>query len=257
MGGQTAAEHALQIDMRKMNRVVALDVKAKKITVEAGARWRDIQEVIDAKDLSLQIMQTYANFTVGGSLSVNAHGRYANQGPLIRSVESIKMVLADGSVAKASPDENAKLFYGAIGGYGARGVIVEATLRLTDNVKVERLTQRIPIAEYRAYFNKQVRGNAAAVFHNEDLYPPTYDDVRAVTWVKTEKLVTVNERLIARNQSYFSQPVLISALSSIPGGLNLRAQTLDPLQYSSPKVEWRNYEASSLLSGLNHSCSTI
>jgi len=32
-------------------------------------------------------MQSYANFTVGGSLSVNVHGRYVNQGPLILSVE--------------------------------------------------------------------------------------------------------------------------------------------------------------------------
>ena len=32
-------------------------------------------EAIDPYDLSVKIMQSYANFTVGGTLSVNAHGR--------------------------------------------------------------------------------------------------------------------------------------------------------------------------------------
>ena len=79
MGGQTAAEHTLQIDMRGMDDVLDFDKDAKTIKVEAGTRWRDIQEHVDPHDLSVQIMQSYANFSVGGSLSVNAHGRYVNQ----------------------------------------------------------------------------------------------------------------------------------------------------------------------------------
>ena len=52
-------------------------------------RWCDIQRFVDPHDLSVAIMQTYANFTVGGSLSVNVHGRYVGQGPLILSVRAI------------------------------------------------------------------------------------------------------------------------------------------------------------------------
>jgi hypothetical protein len=40
--------------------------------VQAGTRWRQIQKHIDAANLSVEIMQSYANFTVDGSLSVNA-----------------------------------------------------------------------------------------------------------------------------------------------------------------------------------------
>ncbi|MBL8994191.1 MAG: FAD-dependent oxidoreductase, partial [Spirochaetia bacterium] len=74
MGGQTATEGALQIDMRSFDKIVAFSKEKKVITVQAGITWRKIQEFIDTQDLSLQIMQTYANFTVGGSLSVNCHG---------------------------------------------------------------------------------------------------------------------------------------------------------------------------------------
>ena len=39
-------------------------------------------------------------------------------------------MLHDGEIVDASPEENADLFYGAIGGYGALGIIVEAELDL-------------------------------------------------------------------------------------------------------------------------------
>jgi len=65
-GGQTACENCLFIDMKGLNRIKYLDVKNKKITVEAGITWREIQKVIDKENLSIKIMQTYSNFTVGG-----------------------------------------------------------------------------------------------------------------------------------------------------------------------------------------------
>ena len=102
MGGQIASEGALFLDMRSLDRVIALAVESRWIRVEAGITWRKIQETIDPKGLAVKSMQSYASFTVGGSLSVNAHGRYVGQGPLIESVRSIRVVLADGSLVEAS-----------------------------------------------------------------------------------------------------------------------------------------------------------
>ena len=116
MGGQTATEGALHLDMRRLNRIVAFDSVGRTITVQSGATWRQIQERIDPANLSIKIMQTYANFTVGGSLSVNVHGRYVGLGPLVLSVRSLQLVLADGSIVEATPSTNPEIFYGAIGG---------------------------------------------------------------------------------------------------------------------------------------------
>ncbi|HEU4526192.1 MAG TPA: FAD-dependent oxidoreductase, partial [Gemmatimonadales bacterium] len=128
MGGQTAAPGALQIDMRRFNRILALDTAARTITVQAGARWREVQEAIDPHGLSVMIMQTYANFTVGGSVSVNVHGRYVGQGALVRSLRSLRVVLADGRLMEASRTANPEIFAGVVGGYGGLGVITDVTL---------------------------------------------------------------------------------------------------------------------------------
>ena len=98
MGGQTATDGAVQIDMRGMDQVLHFSAAAREITVQAGISWRRVIEYIDPYDLSVQLMQSYANFTVGGALSVNAHGRYVGQGPVVLSVKAIRMVLADGSI---------------------------------------------------------------------------------------------------------------------------------------------------------------
>ena len=101
MGGQTASEGSLHLDMRHFNRVLNFDPIEKQIVVESGVRWCDIQRFIDPHGLAVKIMQTYANFTVGGSLSVNVHGRYVGLGPLVLSVQEIQLLLADGALIVA------------------------------------------------------------------------------------------------------------------------------------------------------------
>jgi FAD/FMN-containing dehydrogenase len=244
MGGQTATNGAVQIDMRRFNRVLSFSREAKEITVEAGITWRRLQEYIDPYDLSVEIMQSYDNFTVGGSLSVNVHGRYTGLGPIVLSVKSIRLVLAEGSVVLASPVENRDIFYGAIGGYGALGVIAEATLQLTDNVRVEQRSELMPLSNYRAFFEKNVRNNPDVVFHNADIFPTDYHTVRAISYVKTEKPLTVNDRLIPLNKDYKNNRRVLAVVSGWPGGSWIRQHVVDPWLYRGPAVEWRNYEAS-------------
>jgi FAD/FMN-containing dehydrogenase len=243
MGGQTATEEALQIDMRQFNQVVNIDMDKKQVTVQAGIRWRDLQEAIDPKNLSIKIMQTYSNFTVGGSLSVNVHGRYIGQGPLIRSVVGLKVVLADGTLVEVGPQNNADIFYGIIGGYGGLGVIVEATLQLVDNEKVERSVQLVKAKDYKQFFFSNIRDNPKVVFHNGDIYPPEFEEVSAVSWNRTDKPLTVFDRMIPRNQKYILEPNAINLMTAMPGGRKLR-KVVDPLVYSKPMVTWRNHEAS-------------
>lgn len=243
-GGQVAYPDSLHIDMRQFKKVLAFDKNKKQITVQAGIRWRDIQDYIDPYNLSLKIMQTYANFTVGGSLSVNVHGRYVGEGPLVKSVESIKLILANGELKTANPSENSELFYGAIGGYGGIGVIVEATLQLEENQKVARRDLPMPVSEYKQFFFDHIRDDNSAVFTNADIYPPAYEQLRSVTWYDTQLPLTEETRLILRDAEYYWGPKVVEWIADYGVGLWLREHVIDPFIYMSSPVVWRNYEAS-------------
>lgn len=244
MGGQTATEKALQIDMRCFDSVLSFSPATKEICVQTGITWRKIQELIDPYDLSVKIMQTYTNFTVGGSLSVNVHGRYVGLGPLILSVKEIKIVLADGSLVVASPGRNKEIFYAAIGAYGGIGVITEATLSLSDNIKLERHDTLLRLRDYESFFKNHVQNDSNAVFHNADIYPKKYNKTRAITYSRTTKPLTIPYRLKPNNSNYKLNRFVFKIISGSSFGKWARAHVVDPILLKGNPVQWRNYEAS-------------
>ncbi len=223
MGGQTASPGSLHIDMRRLNTILGLCPQQRTIRVQAGVRWRDIQRVIDPHDLAVKIMPSYANFTVGGSLSVNAHGRHVGQGPIINSVRSLTVVLADGEVKQASPADDPDLFYGVIGGYGGLGVIAEAELDLAGNAPLERVTATLPVSGYMAYFRKMREGPREAVLHSAALRPPRFANLLATTWLTTLRPAPRRRRLRPDKHAHRTPRAMFHSFRA--------------------RVHWRNYEA--------------
>ncbi len=247
-GGHISCNAGTVIDMTKLTKIIAIDHGKKTITVQTGATWRQVQEAIDPYHFSVAVMQSYNSFTVGGSLSVNAHGRYIGFGPIIQTVLSIKIVVADGSLKTASRTENSDLFYAAIGGYGALGVIVEATLLLTDNCAMERFTEKMTLEEYPAHFKNKIKNSPTALLHNAELYPPLFNTIQSITWHKTSK-----EPSAGRLQLYSSHPFInyakIAAAKQIPF-IQFVRPALENLQLNESVIVWRNYEASYAVSDL-------
>lgn len=243
MGGQTASPHALHLDLRRLNKVLEFAPAEKRIKVQAGIRWCDIQHHIDPHQLSVMIMQTYANFTVGGALSVNCHGRYIGLGPVILSVKSLEVILASGELVYTSPTEKPELFYACIGCYNAVAIMVTVELALEDNVAVKRSHQKMRRQEYKDFFFDKVRNHEDIVFHNGDIYPPQFRNVRAVSWTKTDRKPTEKTRLMPLAAAYPIERYFIGAFSKGSFGKWRREYLIDPLLYSARKIHWRNYEA--------------
>ncbi len=243
MGGQVAVKGGMHLDMRQLNQLVWLRVAERTVRVQAGMRWRDLQDHLDPLDLAVTTMQSYSNFTVGGSVSVNAHGRYVGHGPVGHSVRALQLVLADGSIVEASPTAQPELFRAAIGGYGAVAVITE---ELASNVRIKRVVENVPLHRYVEHFKQTVLASQQAVLHNADLLPPMFDAPVSVTWMRASEHepLTESERLVPRGQSYDLEQNVIWAMTELPGGKRLRKSVVHPLLTRKPAVKWLNHEAS-------------
>lgn len=171
MGGQTSADQSRQLDCALYNQLIHLDAAAKVVRVQAGMRWRDLQEILDPHNLSVKVMQSFSNFSIGGSVSVNCHGRYVGNGSIASTVRALQIVLPNGEVLETSRAQNSDLFAAAIGGYGLMGIISEVELDVVDNTTLERKIDSVALEEYPAWF-AQLKNDPTVVMHNADLTPP-------------------------------------------------------------------------------------
>ncbi|MDB5802590.1 MAG: FAD-binding protein [Rhodocyclales bacterium] len=244
MGGQVAISGGLHLDMRSMKALVWIKPDEKKVRVQAGMRWRDLQDLLDPHNLSVRTMQSYANFTVGGSVSVNAHGRYVGHGPIVSSVIALQMVLANGQIVETSRSANNTLFAAAIGAYGALGAITEVELALDENFCIERFVESVSLDDYPDFFRQHVLADPASIMHNADLIPPSFNRAASVTWKRSDKSPTEPKRLIPRGQTYPLEASVLWAMTELPSGYKLRDSFVQPYLFGKPAVVWRNYEAS-------------
>jgi hypothetical protein len=157
MGGHTIFPDGIVLNMLPFDHL-DLDASSKVLHAGAGARWSRVIPFLDARGLSVAIMQSNNDFTVGGSLSVNCHGWQPNRPPIASSVESFRLMGADGVIRRCSRSENKELFSLALGGYGLFGVILDADLSIVPNERYRPEVEVLPSAGFWERFHERVVG---------------------------------------------------------------------------------------------------
>jgi FAD/FMN-containing dehydrogenase len=244
MGGQTRTAESLQLDMAHMDQLLWLDPAGLRARVQAGMRWRQLQERLDRHELSIKVMQSYSNFSIGGSVSVNCHGRYAGNGALAGTVRALQLVTANGEMLELSRTHHPQLFSAVLGGYGGLGVITEVELDLARNEAMARHVEQVALADYPAWFSEQVLGRTDVILHNADLIPPAFDAPLAISWRRTQAPLTDTRRLMPHRNAYPREQNLIWAASELPGGSHIRDIYQTRKLLAEPRVVMRNLEAS-------------
>jgi FAD/FMN-containing dehydrogenase len=140
MGGHSIQRDGIVLNMRPFH-AMQLDDAGNILHVQAGALWSEVVPYLNTRGRSVAVMQSNNSFSVGGSVSVNCHGWQASRPPIASTVESFRILKADGSIVRCSRAENDELFSLALGGYGLFGVILDVDLRVVPNeeYRLERL----------------------------------------------------------------------------------------------------------------------
>ena len=160
MGGQAFAPGALVLDMTGFNRV-QVDAHARVMTVQSGATWHDIQNVLHPR-FAVRAMQSTDIFTVGGSIAVNAHGMDHRAGSVGRTTRAMRVMLADGSIRRVSRDSDSGLFGLVVGGYGLFGVILDVDLDIVPNVVYRSERSTLDYRALPATFASTIQADARA-----------------------------------------------------------------------------------------------
>lgn len=124
VSGRSINRGGLVIDVSAFDQVDVLDVDAGRVRIGPGARWVDVARVLAPHGLAIS-SGDYGGVGVGGLATAGGVGWFARQhGLTIDHLRAVEVVLADGTVAHASEEENSELFW-AIRGAGANfGIVV-------------------------------------------------------------------------------------------------------------------------------------
>ncbi|KAF2000180.1 FAD-binding domain-containing protein [Amniculicola lignicola CBS 123094] len=142
------------IDVSTLNRVLSIDVKRKTALVEPNVPMDALVRETKKAGLLPPVVMEFPGITVGGGF-VGTAGESSSfkYGFFDRTVNWAEVVLANGTVVKASETEHPDLFNGLAGSFGTLGVLTLVELRLIDIKKFVELTYH-PVASIKESISK-------------------------------------------------------------------------------------------------------
>ncbi|MFG1703031.1 LLM class flavin-dependent oxidoreductase [Nonomuraea sp. M3C6] len=123
ISGRSTNHGGIVIDLSRLNAIEVLDKQTRRISVGPGARWSDVAAALAPYGWALS-SGDYGGVGVGGLATAGGIGWLVREhGLTIDHLRAVDMVLADGSLVRASDEENADLFW-AVRGAGANFGVV-------------------------------------------------------------------------------------------------------------------------------------
>jgi FAD/FMN-containing dehydrogenase len=144
-GGSVPNRGGVLVDMRKMNKILALDPTDRTVTVEAGLPWNVLAEYLLSRGFALPVVPMAGPAsTVGGGINSGAVGFGSYRHGSLRShILRLQVVLPDGSVLETSGPGDAggrladlNAFFS--GAEGTLGIVTRATLRIVPKPEESR-----------------------------------------------------------------------------------------------------------------------
>lgn len=123
ISGRSTNDGGIVIALSKMNSIEVVDVATRRVRLGPGARWMDVARALSPYGWALS-SGDYGGVGVGGLATAGGIGWMSRKhGLTIDHLRAVEMVLADGSVVRASDTVNPDLFW-AVRGAGANFGIV-------------------------------------------------------------------------------------------------------------------------------------
>jgi FAD/FMN-containing dehydrogenase len=134
-------QHAMSLD--GLEGVVSLDADARRVTVRAGTRLRDLSRALHARGWALPIVGSIQAQSVAGAIATGTHGSSLVHGNVASLVHAMRLVDGRGDLVELGPDD--PRLEGARVHLGALGVVTEVTLRIEPAFRLRQVVEHVPV----------------------------------------------------------------------------------------------------------------
>lgn len=130
-GDASTNQEGIVIDLCSFNKVLDFNLKTGIMTVQAGARIKDLWETGIEHGYWPPVVSGTMMPTLGGALSMNIHGKNNFQvGTIGEHIKEFTFLTAKGDILTCSPKKNADIFFGAISGFGMLGCFLTIQIKM-------------------------------------------------------------------------------------------------------------------------------
>jgi FAD/FMN-containing dehydrogenase len=145
------------LDVRSLNKVIAIDKKARTMTVEGMTTFEAAVEASLEQGLVPLVVPELKTITIGGAISGMAiESSSFKYGLMHESVVSMDVLTGSGEIITCTPEgAHSDLFYGMPNSYGTLGYVLKATIKVRPALPYVHL-RHIRFHDSREYF-KQLR----------------------------------------------------------------------------------------------------
>jgi xylitol oxidase len=198
------------LSLQKLNRVIALDHAHKKVTVEAGIRYGELCQYLQANGYALHNLASLPHITIAGACATATHGSGDRNGNLATAVHSLEVVKADGDVVVFTREQQDGGIAGAVVGLGGLGIVTKITLDVVPAFQMSQYVyEDLPLVHLKEHFN-DIFSSAYSVSLFTDWKKETFNQV----WLK-RKITDQSSNQV--EPEFFGARLATTHLHPVPG----------------------------------------
>lgn len=145
----------MQVSLREMKKIIAIDPDKKEVTIEGGVRYGDFVEALHQQGMALHNLASLPHISVAGACSTATHGSGVTNPTLAAGVKAIELVKANGDIIQLSREKDGDLFNGAVVALGGLGIVTKVTLDVQPSYDMQQVVYRnMPMAALERNFEE-------------------------------------------------------------------------------------------------------
>jgi len=152
-----ADNHANQVSLKNLNKIIKIDTTNKTVTVEGGILYGELAEYLHEKGYALHNLASLPHISVAGACSTSTHGSGVNNGGLATAVSAIEFVNGEGELVNLSREKDGDEFKGAVVGLGGIGIVTRLKIDIEPTFDVQQAVYlNLPMKELEHRFTEVV-----------------------------------------------------------------------------------------------------
>lgn len=138
-------QHLLNLD--HVNQFIGVDAERQQVTVGAGIRLKELNELLPRHGLALANLGSIAEQSIAGAISTGTHGTGIRYGNLATQIVAMTLVTGNGELIRLSAESDPELMAAARVSLGALGVITQVTIQCVKTYNLLLHAEPLPFAE--------------------------------------------------------------------------------------------------------------